>query len=114
MKPNINLLVGGVFLQKFKCQVCKLILKEEDLEEGNCPECKNKPHKMCGRDNCTCHHEITESIAYCPDCKQPMCPICESHDVSQISRVTGYLQEVGGWNKAKQRELMDRVHYDVA
>jgi anaerobic ribonucleoside-triphosphate reductase len=43
-----------------------------------------------------------------------MCPKCESHDVAQISRVTGYIQEVGGWNVGKQQELKDRKRYDVA
>ena len=37
-----------------------------------------------------------------------------SHDVVQISRVTGYLQDVSGWNAGKQQELKDRVRYSVA
>jgi anaerobic ribonucleoside-triphosphate reductase len=31
----------------------------------------------------------------------------------QISRVTGYLQDVAGWNAGKQQELKDRVRYSV-
>ena len=42
------------------------------------------------------------------------CPECGSHDVVQISRVTGYLQEVSGWNAGKQQELKDRARYTVA
>ncbi|MBP8676317.1 MAG: oxidoreductase, partial [Methanoculleus sp.] len=38
---------------------------------------------------------------------------CGSHDVMQISRVTGYLQDVAGWNAGKQQELKDRVRYSV-
>ena len=40
-------------------------------------------------------------------------PGCGSHDVTQISRVTGYLQEVSGWNAGKQQELKDRQRYDA-
>jgi anaerobic ribonucleoside-triphosphate reductase len=34
--------------------------------------------------------------------------------VVQISRVTGYLQEVSGWNAGKQQELKDRARYTIA
>jgi anaerobic ribonucleoside-triphosphate reductase len=43
-----------------------------------------------------------------------MCPICGSHDVAQVSRITGYLGDVAGWNAAKRQELKDRVHVEVA
>jgi anaerobic ribonucleoside-triphosphate reductase len=43
-----------------------------------------------------------------------VCPECGSHDVTQISRVTGYLQDVSGWNASKQQELKDRMRYSVA
>ncbi len=39
------------------------------------------------------------------------CPSCGSTDVEHISRVTGYLQAVSGWNSAKQQELEDRKKY---
>ena len=39
------------------------------------------------------------------------CPSCESEDVEQWSRVTGYLQAVSGWNEAKKQELKDRKRY---
>ena len=54
---------------------------------------------------------VVAGIAYCPTCGKPMCPVCHRHNVSQLSRVTGYIQEVGGWNKGKQQELMDRKRY---
>ena len=47
-------------------------------------------------------------------CGKPVCPECGSHDVVQVSRVTGYLQDVSGWNAGKQQELKDRTRYSVA
>jgi anaerobic ribonucleoside-triphosphate reductase len=40
-----------------------------------------------------------------------MCPDCGNHNVSQLSRVTGYIGDVGGWNNAKKQELKDRKRY---
>lgn len=41
------------------------------------------------------------------------CPNCGSENVEQLSRVTGYVQAVSGWNEAKKQELRDRNRYDV-
>jgi anaerobic ribonucleoside-triphosphate reductase len=40
------------------------------------------------------------------------CPNCGSSDVDHISRITGYLQAVSGWNSAKRQELEDRKRYN--
>ncbi|MCK9564940.1 MAG: anaerobic ribonucleoside-triphosphate reductase [Methanothrix sp.] len=40
------------------------------------------------------------------------CPSCGSEDVDHISRITGYLQAVSGWNSAKRQELKDRKRYN--
>ena len=94
---------------KYKCYDCKLVLGTPD-----CPVCGAKELEvMCRRDHCNCTHERTEGLAYCPDCGREMCPICESHDVFQISRVTGYLQDVAGWNAGKRQELKDRKRYMI-
>lgn len=45
---------------------------------------------------------------------QDVCEKCGSIHVEQISRVTGYLQAVGGWNAAKTQELEDRHRTDSA
>ncbi|MCK4458686.1 MAG: hypothetical protein KAU52_03060 [Methanosarcinales archaeon] len=37
-------------------------------------------------------------------------PISQKN-VEQLSRVTGYLQAVSGWNAAKKQELEDRKRY---
>ncbi|MCQ1535998.1 anaerobic ribonucleoside-triphosphate reductase [Methanosarcina sp. KYL-1] len=39
------------------------------------------------------------------------CPKCGSENVEHLSRITGYLQPVAGWNKGKQQELRDRKRY---
>jgi ribonucleoside-triphosphate reductase len=40
------------------------------------------------------------------------CPVCNSHELDHISRITGYLQAVSGWNTAKKQELKDRKKYN--
>lgn len=52
-------------------------------------------------------------IATCPECGHKMCPICFRHEVTQLSRVTGYIQDVSGFNMGKQQELKDRKHYNI-
>ncbi len=41
------------------------------------------------------------------------CPNCNSTNIEHLSRVTGYIQAVSGWNAAKKQELMDRKRYDI-
>ena len=43
-----------------------------------------------------------------------VCENCGSSNVEQMSRVTGYIQSVSGWNAAKKQELADRKRYKVA
>lgn len=105
--------VEGVPL--LKCHSCHHIIYACNLIGGTtCPICGGTDGliPMCHRDHLGCAHDLTSGIAYCPDCGEPMCPVCESHDVYQISRVTGYMQEVSGWNNGKQQELKDRTRYD--
>lgn len=100
--------------QRYKCHTCHTIVCVNKDEP--CPLCNesfNHLIKMCPNDNCTCTHEITMALAYCPICNEAMCPICGCHDVAQISRVTGYLQDVGGWNIAKRQELKDRQRVNI-
>ncbi|AEH61537.1 anaerobic ribonucleoside-triphosphate reductase [Methanosalsum zhilinae DSM 4017] len=42
------------------------------------------------------------------------CSNCSSDNVEHLSRVTGYVQAVGGWNAAKKQELKDRMRYNSA
>lgn len=68
---------------------------------------------MCELDHANCTHEIVAGLEYCPKCGRAMCPICGCHDVAQVSRVTGYLADVAGWNGAKAQELKDRKRYSL-
>ncbi|ADN34927.1 oxygen-sensitive ribonucleoside-triphosphate reductase-like protein [Methanolacinia petrolearia DSM 11571] len=96
--------------RRYKCHTCHMV-----VEESPCPNCgETHLEIMCPLDHCGCSHDIIEKIEYCPLCGQPICPECGSHDVSQVSRVTGYLADVAGWNQGKQQELKDRSRYTVA
>lgn len=72
---------------------------------------RRQPSRSCCLDHTHCPHAVVESLAYCPLCGEPICPECGSHDVSQISRVTGYMAAVSGWNRGKAQELKDRARY---
>lgn len=99
--------------RRYKCQVCHLVLTTSDLEDGKCPVCGESQglRIMCPLDHTHCWHGIVESLEYCPICGEAICPECGTHDVSQMSRVTGYVAEVGGWNEGKRQELKDRTRY---
>lgn len=95
---------------KYKCPICHL----QGFDMPVCPDCGNqKVIKMCHMDHiCSCTEDVHQGIRYCEVCGEAVCP-CGSHDVSQISRVTGYLQEIGGFNAGKKQEVRDRTRYNV-
>jgi len=96
--------------RRYKCHTCYHI-----VDDTTCPVCgETHLEIMCPLDHSHCSHTIVERIEYCPLCGAAICPECGSHDVSQISRVTGYMQDVSGWNAGKRQELRDRVRYDAA
>ncbi len=61
---------------------------------------------------------FTRDMTVCLSCYKvnpglkDQCPGCGSEDIEHISRITGYLQAVSGWNGAKRQELKDRKRYD--
>jgi len=61
---------------------------------------------------------FTKDMTVCLGCSQvsgglkERCPNCGSEEVDHISRITGYLQAVSGWNSAKRQELKDRKRYN--
>lgn len=59
-----------------------------------------------------CNKEMVPGTEECPVCGHPMCPDCMNHNVDVISRVTGYLSTVSGWNAAKKQEFKDRQRYN--
>ena len=94
--------------RRYKCHTCHFI-----VDESPCPNCNEKTLAiMCPLDHCHCGHDLITSHAYCPVCGEAVCPECGSHDVVAISRVTGYLQDVSGWNNGKRAELKDRTRYN--
>lgn len=58
-------------------------------------------------------HKTNAGIMNCLECGKPCCPICQRHTVTQLSRVTGYIQAVSGFNAAKKQELKDRKRYNI-
>lgn len=100
---------------RYKCVACKIVISEDLLDDGKCPECKSgiNLEKMCPNDHVDCGHDIVEGLAYCPICGEGMCPKCGSHDIEQLSRITGYIQAVSGYNAGKAQELKDRHRYMV-
>lgn len=57
--------------------------------------------------------QTVAGIANCPVCGKKCCPICGRHKVVQLSRITGYIQDVEGWNEGKKQELKDRQRYVI-
>lgn len=119
----------------FKCHKCKVIF---DIYSGGlpvfmalsgkdgilCPECKsNSTELICRVDaystylkvkGFNCRQRILINGAdICPVCHSSMCPECGNHNVVSWSRITGYLNDISGWNMAKKQELMDRKRYQV-
>ena len=97
----------------FKCQQCKLILKDTDLIEGCCPECRQIVIEMCKNDTGSCDHGVVGGMKVCEICGEFMCPECNAHDVQVLSRVTGYYSPVEAWAAGKRQELKDRARYEV-
>jgi len=60
-----------------------------------------------------CDVELVANTASCPICGLPICPDCYNHAVEQLSRVTGYLSGVSGWNAAKKQEFEDRDRHNL-
>ncbi len=69
------------------------------------------------RNTQTGYFAFTKDMTVCMDDFHMMsglkdtCENCGSANVEQLSRVTGYIQSVSGWNAAKKQELEDRMRY---
>ena len=83
------------------------LMKVED--PSKCPV-----HIWVAHNDAFCMHDVVANTAVCPVCGLPCCPDCHSHHVTQISRVTGYLSDVSGWNASKLEEFKDRQRVDTA
>ncbi len=97
--------------KEYKCDRCYHVVTASDI----CPVCGNVHlTEICPNDTCACTHSPMGGIAFCEICGEPVCPICGAHDVVQLSRITGYIQDVSGWNAGKRKELELRRRYTVS
>lgn len=119
----------------FKCHRCKAVF---DIYSGGlhilialsgkdgviCPECKSESTElMCKVDSYSVYLKIRgfncrqgvviNGTDICPICKTAICPECFNHSCVSLSRVTGYIQDISGWNEAKKQELIDRKRYKM-
>jgi len=70
-------------------------------------------HRWVKATNGICSGDTIPNTAKCPICGNYECPDCHSHKVNVLSRVTGYMQVVSGWNSAKKEEFENRTRYNV-
>lgn len=105
---------GTIESKKYRCLICRKMFSKDLAEDGKCPICGNGHlEEVCPLDHCQCNHENQAKIEFCPICGRNICPLCGSHDVVAVSRVTGYYADVMGWNRGKQQELRDRVRTSI-
>ena len=94
---------------------CKTYLKEardgKKLKVNSPKECPMAA--WVAYNGAKCNKEMVANIASCPICGLPICPDCGNHAVEQLSRVTGYLSGVSGWNAAKKQEFLDRDRHNL-
>ena len=70
-------------------------------------------HLYASMHNKSCKGAVA-GLKSCPVCNFPCCPACFSHSgITQLSRVTGYIGAVDGFNEAKKQELKDRKRYNI-
>jgi anaerobic ribonucleoside-triphosphate reductase len=69
-----------------------------------------KTFRMTQNDQIAFSPELTACVACGRTTRglQDVCPYCNSDQVEQITRITGYFTKVSSWNKGKKGELRDR------
>lgn len=108
-------------MTNYSCNQCKTIIPQNqvaieinggNIEIPHCPDCGSQVVLMCERDHlCRCRDSIFPTVFICHICGKPTCQ-CGAHDVEVVSRITGYMSSLSGWNKAKVAEFHDRVRTD--
>lgn len=118
----------------FKCNQCRTIFNIYNIglpifmslipkNDVRCPNCGiNGAELMCRADVYSIYlkmkgykcrdSSVISGTDMCPVCSSPICPRCFNHTVISLSRVTGYMSDISGWNNAKRQELSDRKRYD--
>lgn len=98
-------------LKRYKCEICHAA----GFTTPECPDCGNKnTFLMCPIDHVHCSHDVTEGVHCCPICGGYICPVCGSHDVTVLTRITGYIQDLSGFNAGKAQEVKDRHRVNIA
>lgn len=96
-------------------ELCKAWLDEfnggKQLKLKNWKECPVALYVIMNGTKCM--RLVVPNTDVCPVCGNPVCPDCMNHNVDQISRVTGYLATVSGFNANKKQEYLDRQRYDI-
>jgi ribonucleoside-triphosphate reductase len=65
------------------------------------------------------YFSFTKILTACKDCYRveqgelKSCTQCNSTNVDYISRITGYMSNLGSWNAAKKQEFIDRKKYKL-
>jgi len=92
------------------CERAVVLREEFELEPEDIPAWECPVHKWALRHGAPCRKTV-QRTEICPVCGSYMCPDCKNHAVEVISRITGYLQAVSGWNAGKRQELKERHRY---
>jgi anaerobic ribonucleoside-triphosphate reductase len=89
-------------------------------EGGPDPESLMKMTKRISTQTQIGYFAYTRDLTICQDCNMveggvhKLCTNCRSPRVRWWSRVTGYYQDVGGWNSGKREEFRQRFRTDLA
>jgi len=84
------------------------------------PEAIFKLNKKIALNTWIGYWSYTKDLTVCRSCDYTIgglldkCPRCGSVAVSWYSRITGYYQEVSGWNEGKKQELRDRYRIRIS
>ncbi|MFQ6137118.1 MAG: anaerobic ribonucleoside-triphosphate reductase [Candidatus Hydrothermarchaeales archaeon] len=83
------------------------------------PEVLNKMTERIARETLTSYFSYTKDFTMCKSCNSvssglyKKCPRCDSTNIDWFSRITGYYQNVSGWNEGKKQELKERYRTNI-
>jgi len=97
---------------------CAILYNNENDITLNIKKATECPaHVYASMHNKSCK-SVNSGTKICSLCNRFMCNICGSHQVSVVSRVTGYLSTVSdpygnGWNEGKKDEFKQRQRVNI-